>query len=373
MIGLFFFVVLAPLEPWVAGKVVLTLVGGLFLLYDLRYRRPLITPEGNPLDAPVLLLLGFALCATVAATLASPTAWITATPWLPSFTRGDGFLIWVCYGLAALVASRLTSEEVLRLMRWLSIAGLIIMGVGIAQTTDFLLGRNIFDPTNHLPMLGYWITGPAVGTLGNPVFFGAWAALWAWITADNEAFWPGALTWLSVFASLSRAAMVGWAVSAMVRMRWLGLPAAIAASALALWASRHGFFASPLRLDLWVRTLHLIAVRPWGYGLNAFAVTFPGVSEPFWDNPHNELLYVAHAFGIGGFLCYCWVWWTALRRAPPALRAGLIGCGVALMFSWSAIGLANWLWVMLGLASRGGCDGRSHQRTDPCVPEIPGQ
>ena len=104
------------------------------------------------------------------------------------------------------------------------------------------------------------------------------------------------------------------------------------------------------------RVLPLIGRREWfGWGKNQLlghiASMHPNSHTAIMiDTAHNEPMQVAFDSGLVGLAFYLLVWTTALRRAPPALFAALLGYAAWLLSSWSQLGAASVAWVFLGLA-----------------------
>ncbi len=136
------------------------------------------------------------------------------------------------------------------------------------------------------------------------------------------------------------------------------------------------------RVYIWKHTVRLIAERPllgWGfsslvgnfpdYGSTEYLALFGRATVTLIDNPHNEILNVALSTGLLGELMYLWVWAVVmlglLRRIranwrdgfTAALIASLIAGFLWMQFAWSGIGVANLLWVLLGLAANRLADG----------------
>lgn len=131
------------------------------------------------------------------------------------------------------------------------------------------------------------------------------------------------------------------------------------------------------RIYIWAQTLHLIRQRPaLGWGFSALLSRFPGYGTPEYrrrfgedvveliDNPHNEFLSVAFSIGLIGLTAYLWVWSVAVSSAvrgvrghagrgslSGALLAALLAYFIWMQTAWSHIGVANVLWIVLGLAA----------------------
>lgn len=131
------------------------------------------------------------------------------------------------------------------------------------------------------------------------------------------------------------------------------------------------------RLYMWTQTLQLIRQRPTlGWGFSTLLSRFPGYGTPEYrrrfgeevveliDNPHNEFLSVAFSTGLVGLTAYLWVWaaavsgairgWRGRREAgnlSGAVLAALLAYFIWMQTAWSHIGVANLLWVILGVAA----------------------
>lgn len=340
--GLILFSLVAPFAPDNAWKFIVVLVAG-FLLIWADYT------GHTSLDWPVYVLLGIVLL----------TAFTSISPFhsfIPTRMRGDGIVIWIAYGLAGLQCARLPYH----LARWLLI-GLLAVGtvqalLAVGQTVGAI--PNI--SANAVPYNGH-----GYGTLGNVMFFsGTMAAL---LPVAISAWLPGSTLMMlyGLFVANERVVWVGIAVAfgLIIYRRALSTYWLLAlAPMLLIFASRR-ILSQGLpwrdmlpRLWAWQQTLHLILVRPWGWGLNSLMLINPA-DKSVYDNPHNELLYVAFSFGVAGLVAYLWIWWTAVRslwyarsREATGVLAGLIAFGIWAQTNWSHIGTANILWTLLGLS-----------------------
>lgn len=356
--GLIVVGLLAPLAPSEPTKVAVTLAGGLVLCLG-------HWPGRTPLDWPILAFLASAAISTAL----SPGR----IGFFPSFGRGDGYLVWIVYGMAALAAARLSQRQAEVFWRAILLLSVIETGIVICQVLGVNLSRISMLPPESRPY----------GTLSNPIFAGAFLA--STIPGlVNQAHWTVlAPVLLGVFLTASRvaiaAAVAGYGLA--VWKRWpirriLGVVMAVAGVAvLFLWMSPHvaaGHYVDSSsgsgRWAIWRFVAPLVLERPlFGHGLSTLLIRgLPGFGAVAVDEPHNELLYVAYAFGLLGLGLYLWVWYTALasgaRRATeglltapfwkggPQVRFGLVLLAACLLTSWSHIGLANILWLMFGLS-----------------------
>lgn len=136
------------------------------------------------------------------------------------------------------------------------------------------------------------------------------------------------------------------------------------------------------RFSLWRSTLRMIADRPLqGYGLESFPFDYQRYMEPivnefgmrensifFWENPHNQALYMGVSLGVGGIIFYLLLygvlfWWLGrgFRRSDDpwfygAVLCAVIGYFVCVQFLSDLPTVTPYLWVLLGLAV-----GRPHE------------
>lgn len=364
MIGLSLFLA-STLVPSNTGKAIGTLVAGLVLTWELWRSGKWVW---HPLDVPVIGLLTAAAVSTATAHFVGlagdprfdPFARIAS--FYPSSTRADGFVVWLCYGLAVLVAQRLHEWDAHKFNYLALIATPIIISIALFQSIGIEL-------THYVGNGGLPIQTRVYGTLGNPILYGLWSVLvLAPVTALTTGPYPGIhapAVIVGLAATWSRAAWIGAAAAlAILRPSWrvLAILALTFVLSVVLLNLRHhdeGHITDQTsvtgRAQIWTATAHLIEARPWfGYGTGTMALRLPLPEAPrdlVVDNPHNELLYVAYSFGLVGLFFYLCLWGTAigLPNTPRPLVAALVGYFVAVQFAWSHIGVANWLFVMLGL------------------------
>ena len=393
-IGFLCFAVVTPLATNNVSKVLATLLGALLLAWPwpnredwknarmvekmLAYRMkvgPVVTPRSRwawrmtVLDWPLVIVAVGILFATA---LSRFPAW----SFFPTLGRGDGALTWLAYLLACAAIARGTKEEGTRWVRWI-VAGACIEGAVVAlQIAGIDLAK--WAGNGGIPPSPPRFTG----TLGNPDFLGAYAAL-VFPVALGINLWASAPVLICLVGSLSRGGMLGAAAGAWVLTILENAKVAIGV-VVTLAVGMALFFSVVLAFDphvggehartvveqqfttsvpgalhqrwiLWRLTFGAIVARPWGYGLSELWATFKlggGVA----DNPHDEILYVAEAGGLLTLAGYLAVWVLALRRllrglAPaPFLAAGLIGYGIVLIFLWNHIGVANVCWAFLGMS-----------------------
>lgn len=249
----------------------------------------------------------------------------------------------------------------------------------------------------------------AYGTLGQPMFLGGFAgmvlpmSIALTMRAPGRRWWPYAAATVMIFgglvASQTRAAWLAAAIGIMLvawtlpHSQWrrsvILLAAAVALTVImtaAVPEAAIGQRASTTfdagdqsllqRVYIWKHTVRLIAERPllgWGfsslvgnfpdYGSAEYLALFGRETVTLIDNPHNEILNVALSTGVLGLLMYLGVWATVMiglvRRIRAdrqeaflsgALAASLISGFIWMQFAWSGLGVANLLWILLGLA-----------------------
>ncbi|MGH2403205.1 MAG: O-antigen ligase family protein, partial [bacterium] len=293
VVGLFFFIAAIPLIPSIDRKVDATLAAATVLLLGL-YIQLRKTPGlgRTPLDAPALALL-------VAAGLATIVSVDPRGSFFPSSLRGEGWLTFAAYIVAALAAARLDRGAVRPLMASALAGGSAIGLITLAQY--YGLGVNawlgIDLPVGHLDRMP--------GTLGNAFFLGGYTLLVLPVgvasaarSGDPKTWWLSAAASTLVFAALAASqTRIAWAaaVAAGAVLAWVlprsphtsrrlvTLAAMFAVTALIMAvtnphislgrraASTFGDQDSSMRqrLYVWKHTLPMIAERPllgWGFG-----------------------------------------------------------------------------------------------------------
>lgn len=249
----------------------------------------------------------------------------------------------------------------------------------------------------------------AYGTLGQPMFLGGFAAMLLPIgaaftmRARDRIWWTYAAATVLIYgglvASQTRAAWFAAAIGIMLvawtrpRSQWrrsvmlvaaavaltVIMTAAVPEAAIGRRAATTfdaGDQSLLQRVYIWKHTVRLIAEKPllgWGfsslvgnfpdYGSAEYLALFGRETVTLIDNPHNEILNVALSTGVLGLLMYLGVWAAVMiglvRRirahwqddhVSVALGASLITGFLWMQFAWSGLGVANLLWILLGLA-----------------------
>jgi putative inorganic carbon (HCO3(-)) transporter len=129
------------------------------------------------------------------------------------------------------------------------------------------------------------------------------------------------------------------------------------------------------RLSIWTSTIQMIKDRPLvGWGLETFGTGFDKYRDidllriygryVVIDRPHSDILQTAVMTGMVGLIAYMILLFTFFKNAFGYLRsksnsfekallcgfiAGIIGYLVQLQFSFSAIGIASFFWLFVGL------------------------
>ncbi|MGH2405214.1 MAG: hypothetical protein ACRDGN_12240, partial [bacterium] len=182
LLAVVIFAAVAPLLPPIAWKVKATLLAALLLAagFYLRTQR-----EGSvgrsALDRPALALLA-------AAALATAFSVEPVVSFFPSRFRGEGLIVFIPYVICALAAARLTTREAQRAIGAMLAASVLIAVIAVAQYygVDPLraLGFKSVPPIAitgtdpvELRLDAVWTGSRGHGTLANPIFLGAYAAL----------------------------------------------------------------------------------------------------------------------------------------------------------------------------------------------------
>ncbi|MGQ0570471.1 MAG: O-antigen ligase family protein [Armatimonadota bacterium] len=402
--GLVLFVTVTPLLPTIRLKVDVTLLGGIVLLFGLYVRaRISLRPIVTALDVPVVALLLVAALATI----------FSVDPFVsfyPSALRGEGWLVYVAYGLAALSAARLGRKSVHTVIAGALIGGSLVGCIALAQFYGVDVDRwlGIDTPPPHF--------GRTYATLGNALFLGGYVNLLLPIAVSLAAHLRGrvwmlpaaasALLYGALFSAQGRSAWIAAAIATVLvvallpksleTFRRLAVLAAVfavmtavlvvtrpsprlAGRAAATFNLRDPSFQQ--RLYVWKHTAPLIARRPvLGWGFGALLGRFPDAGSREWqrhfglsivgiDTPHNEVLHFAFSIGLIGLAAYLWVWLVIGRSLRSALRehgespapaegnlalsvgllASMAGYALWLQLAWSHMGPANVFWPLAGV------------------------
>jgi O-antigen ligase len=290
------------------------------------------------------------------------------------------------YMLAACCAGRPSRWRVV--LRAIAAGGLIVAAYGIAQ----YFGWDPFlDPRGYHVGEGVWAIVRPPSTLGHADYSANWLLFMvfsgaALAVSEQHASWrfpawaAATAGTVAIFLSGTRAAMIGWAVGAVLLTVWLmvwsglRLTRRVVPVALTIAALSAIFYISPAgekmrarvhwalnepaggaRLLLWRDSLHMAALRwPVGYGPETFISSFAlhqsaelGRAYPdfYHESPHNIFLDVLVAQGVAGpvlLLALVASGFAAAamtrnneRRTRPAgaLAAGLAGMIVSEQFT----------------------------------------
>ncbi len=407
------FAAAAPLLPTNSLKADATLLAAVLLAVAFYLRARLGSGVGrSAVDLPALTFLAVAVLSTIFSV-------VPLVSFVPSARMGEGLLVYSGYVAVLLAASRLGRGERDLLLTVILFSGAVIGAVGVAQFFGLdpvawfgfrFVPQAVFYGLTPPPGAGGPFFGKATfSTLGNPIFFGGYAAallpmaLRRALTARGWRVWPsGAATVLLVgglMAAQSRAAW-GASIAGIVlllvlwpRRRWqwrrLVLLAAVGAllavvmvqSQEAAFAQRVGTIASGndssmrFRLYLWKHTIPMVLQRPllgWGFSTLLGRFADLGSAEYFRlfgyiaigiDTPHNDLLHIAYSTGLLGLAAYLWIWLTLVRslaraRATggewaaeaAALIASLAGYFLWAQTAWLHVGPAHLFWTFGALA-----------------------
>lgn len=371
------------------GQIGLIVVLGVWVLDSLARRRALPRLRGSSVFIPVLL---FAAAGGLSAFSA-----VSLGAWL------NEWLKWVQILLLMAVALSLAARRA-----W----EVLLFGLVLAGLTNALIGLyEFFGGSGALHLLINDRFFRAFGTFGQPNPFGGFMGLiaplalagtigyglraWsAWqrthrVTATQIAvigFYAAAsgLIIAGVFASWSRGAWLGFAVSSLVmlialpRRTWIGLAlgALIAAGGLGLWASGrlpasiaeriNSFTTETLsftdvravditpanyalieRFAHWQAAINMATDHPWlGVGLGNYEAAYEGYRLINWNmalgHAHNYYLNVLAETGMIGLLSFAGLWiglfalTARARRHPDALgRLAAVG----LLGTWTYLGM----------------------------------
>jgi O-antigen ligase len=219
--------------------------------------------------------------------------------------------------------------------------------------------------------------GRAIATLANPVFLGAYLALWLpvalhWALSEPEekAFGRCALALISggLLASVSRGAWLAAAAGAALylgltgrlraprwsRTRWAcaGAAAALAAAWVVFALARRGALSlgrENARVAIWGVAAELFRRHPWlGVGPDVFEQGLRGARTDAFvstvgaglrlGHAHNDLLQVLATAGLAGLAAYLWLLAGLAAEARAALagprraRSAALAAGLAALF-----------------------------------------
>lgn len=156
---------------------------------------------------------------------------------------------------------------------------------------------------------------------------------------------PGWRQWLLLLTGLAVVGAVLWGLpSTRERFRAIKHEAE-------LYDARRVATPAGARLEMWRRTLPMIASAPWfGHGLNQWAPMYrdairelPDYEAFRFDHPHQEYLWILAEEGIVGLLIFTALMialWRRFSRLPPAARDAWSG----LMVIYLVVGLSHCLW-----------------------------
>lgn len=381
--ALVLFAAVAPVLPPIAWKVKATFLAALLLAGGLYMRARAGGSVGrSALDVPALAFLA----AAVLATLLSVDPVVS---FHPSRFRGEGLIVYLAYVALALAAARFTPGDVRGVITALLIAGAVIGLIAIPQ----YYGVDTLQWLGFRPVAPLVFSGPnpvelrfdsapigvrGQGTLGNPIFLGAYAALLLplaaalAVQAKRRAAWAygtvAMILYAALVASQTRSAWIASAVAGLLLVRvlprsrqnwrrWALLAAGFlvvtaglvlthpdasltrrASSALDVLETKD--YSLRQKLYVWKHTLPLVAQRPvLGWGFSTLIGQFKDLGSPEYlsafgrdqivlvDTPHNELLHVAYSTGLVGLAAYLWMWAVAARGVLDRLRAGRVSSG----------------------------------------------
>lgn len=267
--------------------------------------------------------------------------------------HGRGDVRWLVAGIVALTAATAalsligTQWDVVRLFQLPEIYGRLPQLLGGVPDSGLSPGQEFFHPREvgaTMGMLLPFVT--AVMLFGRP--------RWLRLAAVATLILGGIVLLLSQALMGWAGLMVGWVVIIIWWRRWLIAPLLLAGIALTVllvvaatnWSTTLLALDNPiglgvvLRLDMWSRSLAMIADMPYtGIGIN----TFPLIQTHFYigyllgpePHAHNLLLQTAIDLGVTGLMISIWLaaafyitaWQTASRledRRVTALAAGAV-------------------------------------------------
>jgi len=340
-------------------------------------------------------------------TLSTIFALSRSTGFWGDFTRREGLVTWIAYGIIFFLSvqgfrSAKSREWLVSALRYSSI---VIVAYGLLQVVklDFL--------ESIVPSFG----GTASSFLGNPAYVGGYISLVApvflCLSADGGTASKKRRNNLFVFAFLvigviatgSRAAWISvattstlvgihWLYGRGVRLRKAVLQASVVAVValalatgigLAAWKSfRVKTFATKetvvnsaeIRVMTWQKGAKMLARRPvLGQGLGTFQLSFPAFINSEWekrvghelaDDPHDIFLHIAISTGILGLLAFMWLLWTLYftgwrrlfkvteknRFLMGGFLLGSVGYLIHLVFHPSIMDTTSLFWLFSGVA-----------------------
>ncbi len=407
------FAAVAPLLPPIAWKVKATFLAALLLAGGTYVRARTGGSLGrSALDLPALAFLA-------AAALATAFSVDRVVSFHPSPFRGEGLIVYVAYVALALAAVRLTPREVRGVITALLIAGAVIGLIALPQyygvdTLRWLGFRPVaplvFSGSNPVELRfdSIWTGVRSQGTLANPIFLGAYAALLLplaaalTVQAKSRAAWAyGAVAMIlcaALVASQTRSAWIASAAAGLLLVRvlprsrqiwrrWALLAAGFLVVTAVLVLTHRGAalprrasstfdatdYSLRQKLYVWKHTLPLIAQRPvLGWGFSTLIGQFKDVGSPEYlsvfgrdqitliDSPHNELLHVAFSTGLVGLAAYLWIWAVAGRgflerlRVAATFPGGTASPSIGDALAVSLVAYFIWMqfaWSMIGPAN----------------------
>lgn len=281
---------------------------------------------------PVLILTGVAILSTI---------W-SAEPEV-SLRRGIGLLAPTALGIV--LAARLTTEELTRLLAWaLGICAvlsvIVALGmpeIGISTIEYGSAWKGVYGHKNGLGKamaLGValftllaldrrthrWLTWLAVGLCSALVVLSK--------SATALVIAAGVLALIPLYRSLRLRATLSLALWTLAILLGTTVLTAVLANAEPVLAALGRDTSLTGRTDLWVVVLASIAEEPWlGYGYNAFWVGSAGASGTVlrsvgWETPHahNGLLDLGLELGVVGVLLFLIGFGLAVRDAVRCAR-----------------------------------------------------